>query len=148
MRKHYLENHCYWAPYWFDSASLRKRTQTFRFSIILWSQHLSSFFLTLLITVFQKRYSGLLLAQRLRHFRLVRSITDQMMPSKKRAIPGRAMYGQTTLIFTHRTHRNHKNHWGCFSLNDSMRGQRATGKTQRNNYHHRKCGPFLKRGFH
>ena len=30
-----------------------------------------------------------------------------------------------------------------FHLTISMRGQRATGKIQRNNYHHGNCGPFL-----
>ena len=30
-----------------------------------------------------------------------------------------------------------------FHLTISMRGQRATGKIQRNNYHHGSCGPFL-----
>ena len=30
-----------------------------------------------------------------------------------------------------------------FHLTISMRGQRATGKIQRNNYHHRSCGPSL-----
>ena len=32
-----------------------------------------------------------------------------------------------------------------FYLTISMRGQRATGKIQRNDYHHGSCGPFLKR---
>ena len=32
---------------------------------------------------------------------------------------------------------------GYFSLNDFMHGQRATGKIQRNNYHHGNCGPSL-----
>ena len=30
-----------------------------------------------------------------------------------------------------------------FHLTISMRGQRATGKIQRNNYHHGSCGPSL-----
>ena len=30
-----------------------------------------------------------------------------------------------------------------FYLTISMRGQRATGKIQRNNYHHGSCGPSL-----
>ena len=30
-----------------------------------------------------------------------------------------------------------------FHLTISMRGQRATGKIQRNNYHHGNCGPSL-----
>ena len=30
-----------------------------------------------------------------------------------------------------------------FHLTISMRGQRATGKIQRNNYHHLSCGPSL-----
>ena len=31
-----------------------------------------------------------------------------------------------------------------FHLTISMSGQRATGKIQRNNYHHGSCGPSLK----
>ena len=31
----------------------------------------------------------------------------------------------------------------AFHLTISMRGQRATGKIQRNNYHHWNCGPSL-----
>ena len=31
-----------------------------------------------------------------------------------------------------------------FYLTISMSGQRATGKIQRNNYHHGSCGPSLK----
>ena len=31
-----------------------------------------------------------------------------------------------------------------FHLTISMRGQRATGKIQGNNYHHESCGPFLR----
>ena len=30
-----------------------------------------------------------------------------------------------------------------FHLTISLRGQRATGKIQRNNYHHGSCGPSL-----
>ena len=33
-------------------------------------------------------------------------------------------------------------------LTISMRGQRATGKIQRNNYYYRSCGPSLKATFH
>ena len=35
-----------------------------------------------------------------------------------------------------------------FHLTISMRGQRATGKIQRNNYHHGSWGPSLKPGLH
>ena len=32
---------------------------------------------------------------------------------------------------------------GTFHLTISMRGQRATGEIQRNNYHYGRCGPSL-----
>ena len=65
---------------------------------------------------------------------------------------GPSLMGKTSsvsLIFTHRTHRNVKNRWvksslkATFHLTISTRGQRATGKIQRNNYHHGSCGSSL-----
>ena len=38
---------------------------------------------------------------------------------------------------------NKHNLKATFHLTISMRGQRATGKIQRNNYHHGNCGPSL-----
>ena len=65
---------------------------------------------------------------------------------------GPSLTGKTMsvfLIFTQGTHRNVKNRWvrsslkATFHLTISMRGQRATCKIQRNNYHHWNCGPSL-----
>ena len=50
------------------------------------------------------------------------------------------------MLFENRSGRNLKevSHQGAtFHLTISMRGQRATGKIQRNNYHHGSCGPPL-----
>ena len=52
---------------------------------------------------------------------------------------GPSLTGKTSsvsLIVTHGTHRNVK---ATFHLTISMRGHRATGKIQRNNYHHGSC---------
>ena len=65
---------------------------------------------------------------------------------------GPSLTGKTMsvfLIFKHRTHRNVKNSEvrsslkATFHLTISMRVLRATGKIQRNNYHHGSCEPSL-----
>ena len=63
--------------------------------------------------------------------------------------PALHVLGIIPLNFACCTHPTHENRYvrtplkATFHLTISMRGQRATGKIQRNSYHHGSCGPSL-----